>query len=516
MLSNIQCATPNGLVSTPAEERDGYLYSDYLHQATRVEKLPDSPHLNAVCESQIWRFKTRVNVPKTGVLLVGLGGNNGSTLACALIANQRNISWEDKFGIHRADWLGSVAMMGTCKLGYAEDGTDIYVPIRSLLPMLHPNDIVIGGWDISKCSLVEAAKRAQVLPLAVQQQVASELNDIPVWPGVYIRDFIATNQEIRADNVIVGSLADQLGVLRGNIADFKKRHNLQKVIVVWTGNTERFAKHQVGVHDTEAGFLQAIEQNNSEIAPSSLYAAAAVLENCSFINGSPQNTFCDGLIQLATSRGVFLIGDDLKTGQTKIKSALADFLVTTALKPTSIVSYNHLGNNDGLNLSSEEQFRSKEMSKSSVVDDMIASNALLFPEEGKKPDHLIVIKYVPSVGDSKRAMDEYTAKICMNGTQTIVMHNTCEDSLLAVPIILDLVIFCELFERIQVMQPAHTEYRGLHPMLSLLSLFLKAPQVPKHAPVVNALFPQKEALTAFIRAASGLPPIDYISLEHRI
>merc|ERR1712203_241040 len=114
-----------------------------------------------------------------------------------------------------------------------------------------------------------------------------------------------------------------------------------------------------------------------------------------------------------------------------------------------IVSYNHLGNNDGRNLSAPQQFRSKEISKSNVIDDVVHSNRLLY-KEGEHPDHVVVIKYVPSVGDSKRAMDEYTSKIFMNGMNTIVMHNTCEDSLLAAPLILDLVLLAEIITRIEL------------------------------------------------------------------
>lgn len=133
----------------------------------------------------------------------------------------------------------------------------------------------------------------------------------------------------------------------------------------------------------------------------------------------------------------------------QMKSVLVDFLVGAGIKPTSIVSYNHLGNNDGLNLSAPQTFRSKEISKSNVVDDMVTSNQILY-KQGEHPDHLVVIKYVPYVGDSKRAMDEYTSEIFMGGRNTIVMHNTCEDSLLAAPIILDLVLLAELITRIEV------------------------------------------------------------------
>merc|ERR1712050_631980 len=183
-------------------------------------------------------------------------------------------------------------------------------------------------------------------------------------------------------------------------------------------------------------------------------------------------------LELADQHKVFIGGDDFKSGQTKMKSVLVDFLVSAGIKPTSIVSYNHLGNNDGKNLSAPQCFRSKEVCKSNVVDDMVDSNQILY-KKGEHPDHVVVIKYLPYVGDSKRAMDEYTSEIFMGGKNTIVMHNTCEDSLLATPLIYDLVILAELCERITIKRDGDKEWETFHPILSLLSYMLKAPLVPK-------------------------------------
>jgi myo-inositol-1-phosphate synthase len=217
----------------------------------------------------------------------------------------------------------------------------------------------------------------------------------------------------------------------------------------------------------------------------------------------------------ARQKKVFIAGDDFKSGQTKIKSVLVDFLVSAGIKPVSIVSYNHLGNNDGKNLSAPSQFRSKEISKSNVVDDMVASNRILF-EEDEHPDHVVVIKYVPYVADSKRAMDEYTSEIFMGGKNTIVMHNTCEDSLLATPLIYDLVILAELCERIKMKKDGEKDWEAFHPVLSLLSYMLKAPLVPNGAPVINALFTQRCAIVNVMRACLGLAPDNHMTLEHRL
>jgi len=186
---------------------------------------------------------------------------------------------------------------------------------------------------------------------------------------------------------------------------------------------------------------------------------------------------------LAEKWCVHIAGDDFKSGQTKLKSVLVDFLVTAGIKPVSIVSYNHLGNNDGYNLSAPQQFRSKEISKSNVIDDMVHSNNILY-KANEQPDHCVIIKYVPYVGDSKRAMDEYISEIFLNGLNTLVIHNTCEDSLLASPLILDLCILADVFNRIEI-GSYKSEYTPLHPVFSVLSYLLKAPIVPKGKLVNN-------------------------------
>jgi myo-inositol-1-phosphate synthase len=277
---------------------------------------------------------------------------------------------------------------------------------------------------------------------------------------------------------------------------------------------ERCCEVIPGVNDTAENILEAIRNSHSELPPSQIFAVASILEGVIFINGSPQNTFVPGIIDLAERHQVHIAGDDFKSGQTKMKSVLADFLIGAGIKLASIVSYNHLGNNDGKNLSSEAQFRSKEISKRGVVDDMVESNPLLYAP-GEHPDHLIVIKYVPYVGDSKRAMDEYTSEIFMGGRNTIAMHNTCEDSLLAAPLILDLILLAEISSRITYKTPEMEEFASFHPVNSMLSYLLKAPQVPPGTPVVNALFKQRAMIENVFKACLGLYPDAHMMMEHR-
>merc|ERR1712078_331287 len=312
----------------------------------------------------------------------------------------------------------------------------------------------------------------------------------------------------------MGDKNAHLEQIRTDIREFKAKNGLDKVIVLWTANTERFASVQSGVNDTADNMLAAIQANEPEIAPSTVFAVASILEGSIYINGSPQNTLVPGVIELARSNKIHIIGDDFKSGQTKMKSVMVDFLVSAGIKPTSIVSYNHLGNNDGKNLSAPQTFRSKEISKSNVVDDMVNSNRILYgPDE--HPDHVVVIKYVPYVADSKRAMDEYMSEIFMGGHNTIVMHNTCEDSLLATPLILDLCILADMVGRIEYKTPNMKEYASFHPIMSILSYLIKAPLVPPGAPVVNALFKQRPCIENLFRACVGLDPDNHMLLEHK-
>ncbi|XP_016770070.1 inositol-3-phosphate synthase 1-B isoform X2 [Apis mellifera] len=448
-------------------------------------------------------------------MLVGWGGNNGTTITAALLANKLKLTWDTKNGIQKANWYGSLIQASTIRLGKGNK-EDIYVPMSWMLPMVNPDDIQIDGWDISDMNLADAMQRAKVLNINLQKQLVEHMMHMKPRKSIYYADFIAANQEKRANNVISGTKFEQLEQIRKDIVEFKTSNKLDQVIILWTANTERFSEIIPGINDTAENLLNAIKKSHSEVSPSTVFAVAAALEGCTYINGSPQNTFVPGAIELAEKHKTFIGGDDFKSGQTKLKSVLVDFLVSAGIKPVSIVSYNHLGNNDGYNLSAPQQFRSKEISKSNVVDDMVQSNKILY-QSGEKPDHCVVIKYVPYVGDSKRAMDEYTSEILLGGHNTIVVHNTCEDSLLASPIILDLVLLAEICSRITFkIADTKDEFTGFHSVLSILSYLCKAPLVPRGTPIVNALFRQRAAIENILRACLALPPENNMLLEHKV
>lgn len=506
--------TKKFIVNSPnVEYTDSHINStyDYTHCATTVRDGTATVEPKTTC----FEFRTTKKVPAVGVMIVGLCGNNGSTLTGGIIANREGISWRTREGKQTPDYVGSLTQASTIRIGADENGQDVFVPFSHLLPMADPNSLKVGGWDINNTNLGDAMERSGVFDYDLQRQLYPHMEKIVPLPSIYLPDFIASNQKTRANNTLKGTKKEMLEQIRADIRNFKKENGVEEVIVLWSANTERFSDVLAGINDTEENLMASIEREEDEIAPSLLFAVASILENCPYINGSPQNTFVPGVLDMALRRNVPVGGDDFKTGQTKLKSVLVDWLVSSGIKPVSIASYNHLGNNDGKNLSAPQQFRSKEISKSNVVDDMVESNELLY-KPGEKPDHIVVIKYLPYVGDSKRAMDEYTSEIFMGGKNTLVIHNTCEDSLLAAPVMLDLILIAELSRRIQYrIKGQMEEFEGFHPVMSLLSFMLKAPLVPPGTPVVNALFRQRNCIENIMKACVGLPPESGMLLEYK-
>lgn len=511
--------------SSKCSYENGSLLTKYTYENSTVTKSENGYTVEPTAAD--YQFKVDLAVPKLGVLAVGLGGNNGTTLAASIIANRDDIAFENKEGTIPPSYFGSVTQCSTVKIGIDSNGKDVYAPFNSLLPFVNPNDIVIGGWDISSMNLSDAMKRAQVLDYGLQVKLEKKMEAIRPMQSLYYPDFIAANQKERADNCFnqleSGSFStndkwSHVQKIRDDIAQFKAKEKLDKVIVIWTANTERYAQLEKGVNDTADNLINSIKADHKEVSASTIFAVACILDGVPFVNGSPQNTFVPGCVELAEKHGSFIGGDDFKSGQTKVKSILAQFLVDAGIRPVSIASYNHLGNNDGYNLSAPDQFRSKEISKASVVDDVIESNSILYNEKlGKSIDHCIVIKHVPAVGDSKVAMDEYYSQLMLGGHNRISIHNVCEDSLLATPLIIDLVVMTEFFSRVSYKKLEGTEeYEKLHSVLAFLSYWLKAPLTRQGCDPVNGLNKQRLGLENLLRLLVGLPVLNELKFEERL
>jgi myo-inositol-1-phosphate synthase len=445
-------------------------------------------------------IKVDQKIPKLGVMLVGWGGNNGSTFTAGVIANKRKLTWMTKSGKQQANFYGSLTQTVSVPVGFkkTEGGQldDVYRFVNEIVPLVNPCDMEITGWDISSLNVYDSCYRAQVIDPNLIELMKAELSSMVPMKAVFNAKYIASNQADRVDNVFSGTNLQCIEKIRKDIREFKQK--VDKVVVLWTANTEEFYERDIKSKEE----LEALIKADDLLPASVLYAYATLMEKSVFLNGSPQNTVSPGIIECARDNETFVGGSDFKTGQTKFKSIMADFFIGTGLKLASCMSYNHLGNNDGKNLSEPKTFKSKEISKQGVLDESITSNPKLYPEDDNKIDHTIVIKYCPFVGDSKRAMDEYISKIFLNGWFTLVTHATCEDSLLAVPIMYDLVLLAEFFTRVQV------DGGNLGPVLSYLNFFFKAPVTNHQNYTFNSFSRQKLTLVNLLKVLGGIVPDD--------
>lgn len=183
------------------------IQTKYVYQTTSVKQTATGKYVASPMEA-VYDFKVDRKVPKVGMMLVGWGGNNGSTVTAGIIANRRGLVWDTREGQRAANYYGSVVMASTLKLGTDRDtGKEINIPFHDVLPMIHPNDIVVGGWDISGMTIADAMDRAQVLEPTLKNLVRKEMSFMKPLPSIYYPDFIAANQEDRADNVLEGSKA---------------------------------------------------------------------------------------------------------------------------------------------------------------------------------------------------------------------------------------------------------------------------------------------------------------------
>ena len=481
--------------------------SDYVVRLTAVRRVSlrtADGGATVTCEATSYRVGVAPKPDRLTVMLVGLCGSNGSTLAAMALANRmENGTWWTKDGLQTPNWLGSLTQASTVRVGVDADGADVHATWDAVVPLVAASDVVVDGWDVAGGTLRDAVREAKVLDHDLQLRVLPRLDQKPLR-GAYYPGFTNANQDARAVNVLPGSdKGDHLASLRSDIRNCKRRG---AVVVVWTATTERTVEEAPGVHDTADALLAAIAASHPAVSASTLYGVAAVLEGCPFVNGAPHNAVVPGLLELAARACVPCTGADFKTGQTRLKTALFDSAVAAGLRPRSVVSYNHLGNNDGRNLAGREQFESKRASKASVLDDAIDGNPVLFPPGAPRPAHAVVIEYVPPAGDTKVAMDEYSFDLAMGGRQTWSVVNVCEDSLLAAPVLLDLALFADLASRVAVKREGSETRLALHPTCALLSYWLKAPAVKPGTPVVNALAAQRAQLVDFARACAGLPP----------
>ena len=423
---------------------------------------------------------------KLGVLLVGLGAVSTTFVAGTLLIRK---------GL--ASPTGSLAQMGTIRLGKRNEGRTPL--IKDFLPLASLDDLVFGAWDIFEENGYEAAMTAGVLDASMLEQVRPELEAIRPWPAVFDQRYV---KRLMGTNVKTGATKREIAEqVRADIRAFKDAHHLDRLVMVWCGSTEIFMT-PTAAHQSIAAFEQAMESNADEIASSMVYAYAALKEGIPYANAAP-NLSADipALDQLALDNGSPVVGKDLKTGQTLIKTIVAPGLKARLIGVSGWFSTNILGNRDGEVLDDPESCKTKEESKKSVLDYILQPD--LYPTLYKDLCHVVRINYYPPRGDNKEGWDNIDLVGWLGYKMQLKINFLCRDSILAAPIVLDLVLFLDLAKR-----------AGMSGIQEWLSFYFKS---PVHAPGLypeHDLFIQLMKLKNTLRYMRGEELITHLGLEY--
>src|SRR5687767_1921591 len=423
---------------------------------------------------------------KLGVLLPGMGAV-ATTFIAGVEAVRRGI----------AQPIGSLTQLGHIRLGKRTD--DNNPMINELVPLAHLDDLVFGGWDPIPDNALVAARKAGVLSDKHIDAIADFLENIKPMPAVFDRNYV---KKLDGTNVKKGKnkrdLAEQL---REDIRNFKSYHGCERLVMVWCGSTEIFMQPSPA-HMTIESFEKAMEADDISIAPSMLYAWAALQEGVPFANGAPNLTVdIPAIQQLATERGVPIAGKDFKTGQTLMKTILAPGFKARMLGVSGWFSTNILGNRDGEVLDDPDSFKTKEESKLSVLDQILQPD--LYPDLYKDFTHKVRIHYYPPRGDNKEGWDNIDIYGWLGYPMQIKINFLCRDSILAAPIVLDLVLFLDLAQRC-----------GMRGIQEWLSFYFKSPMCAAGLYPEHDLFIQLMKLKNTLRYLRGEDMITHLGMEY--
>jgi myo-inositol-1-phosphate synthase len=426
---------------------------------------------------------------KLGVMIPGMGAV-ATTFMAGVEAVRRGI----------AEPVGSLTQMGTIRLGKRTEGRS--PKIKKFVPLAGLNDLVFTGWDIFEENAYEAAIHAGVLEKDLLNQVKPFLRSIKPRKAVFDRNYV---KRLDGKHVKKGKnkrdLAEQL---RHDIRDFKKKSGADRLVMIWCGSTEIFL--QPGeVHSSLEAFERGLEKNDENIAPSMIYAYAALTEGVPFANGAPNLTVDIPVMhELSRSNCAPIAGKDFKTGQTLMKTILAPGFKARMLGLHGWFSTNILGNRDGEVLDDPGSFKTKEESKLSVLDRILQPE--LYPQLYKNIHHKVRINYYPPRGDNKEGWDNIDIFGWLGYPMQIKVDFLCRDSILAAPLVLDLVLFLDLAQR------SH-ELRGLG-IQEWLSFYLKSPMTAPGLYPEHDLFIQLMKLKNTLRHLRGELLITHLGLEY--
>jgi len=423
---------------------------------------------------------------KLGVLLVGLGA-----VSTTFIAGVEAI----KAGL--AEPIGSLTQMGTIRLGKR---TDNRVPkIKDFLPLASLQDLVFGAWDIFPDSAFEAATHAGVLEKELLTKLRKRLQKIKPMQAVFDQTYV---KRLTGTNVKKGKNKLQLAQqLIEDIAEFKRKNKCDRLVMIWAASTEIFLKPHA-VHRNLKTFEQAMRENHKAIAPSMIYAYAALKSGVPFANGAPNLTVdLPALMDLANQQGVAVCGKDFKTGQTLMKTILAPGLKSRMLGLHGWYSTNILGNRDGEVLDDPDSFKTKEESKLSVLEYILQPD--VYPQLYKDFSHVVRINYYPPRGDNKEGWDNIDIFGWLGYKMQIKIDFLCRDSILAAPIVLDLALFLDLAQR-----------TGMKGVQEWLSFYFKSPMTAPTLYPEHDIFIQLMKLKNTLRHLRGEDLITHLGLEY--
>ena len=423
---------------------------------------------------------------KLGILTPGMGAVS-TTFIAGCLAVQKGIGKP----------IGSLTQMGSIRLGKRTDGRNPL--IKDFVPLAELKDLVFGGWDIFDENVYEAALNAGVLSKDLLNEIKDELVAIKPMKAVFDPAYV---KKLNGTWVKKGaSKMDLANQLREDIRNFKSSNNLDLLVIVWCGSTEIYLEASE-MHSSLAKLEKAMQDNDPAVAPSMIYAYAALKEGVPFANGAPNLTVDFPAIQeLAKEMKLPICGKDFKTGQTFMKTLLAPGFKARLLGLSGWFSTNILGNRDGEVLDDPDAFRTKEVSKLGVLEYILQPK--VYPDLYQELYHKVRINYYPPRGDNKEGWDNIDIFGWLNYPMQIKVDFLCRDSILAAPLVLDLALFSDLAAR-----------AGMHGIQEWLSFYFKSPMVPENLYPEHDIFIQLMKLKNTLRHLRGEDLITHLGLEY--
>ncbi|BAV08720.1 myo-inositol-1-phosphate synthase [Filimonas lacunae] len=423
---------------------------------------------------------------KLGILTPGMGAV-ATTFMAGVIAVNKGL----------AKPIGALTQMGNIRLGKRTESK--YPLIKDFVPLANLQDIVFGGWDVYEDNVYQAAVHAKVLEASLLEKIKPELEAIKPMKAVFDRTFVKNlDGQFIKTGATKWDLAKQV---MDDIENFKDANDVNRVVVVWCGSTEIYFEASE-VHETLANFEKGLKENDPNIAPSMIYAYAALKLGVPFANGAPNLTIdIPALVELSKETNTPIAGKDFKTGQTLMKTILAPGLQARALGVHGWFSTNILGNRDGLVLDDPDNFKTKEVSKLGVLEDIFKPETN--PDLYGEIYHKVRINYYPPHGDNKESWDNIDIFGWLGYPMQIKVNFLCRDSILAAPIVLDLALFIDLAKR-----------ANMSGIQEWLSFYLKSPQTAPELRPEHDIFKQLMKLQNTLRHMMGEDLITHLGLDY--